>query len=204
MSPFKTHAHGLVQCIIALTVIVLLLACNTISIFNKSGPTSQSQNPYVQQPTAVDLGGDYLTYEGEINGVKYTIDHPANFTFSSAGGWDEFCLDVDDNLCVGIRRPEGNWSDPEAMATDVMTGLGREVSDFNIYHQQHTVTADGFTAYWVGCTYSSKGVKYEGSYLFVVVQNVGFEIAGYGEPEMMKTYQSTIKKMMESFILVYN
>jgi hypothetical protein len=161
------------------------------------------ENP-TPQPTTAESGEAYLVYDGEIDGVKYSIEHPANFTFSSASGWDEFCLDVHDSLCVGIRRPMGKWSDPEVMATDLMTGLSKEVSDFNIYHQQHTVTADGFTAYWVGCTYTLNGVKFEGSYTFLVVQNVSFEIAAYGEPEMMKTYQPIIKKIMESFLLGYN
>jgi hypothetical protein len=204
MFSFKKHVRSLPQYLGALIAITILMACNVISIFNKNSPILQSPDSQVVQPTAIELDEAYQTYEGEINGVKYSIEYPANFIYSTADGWDKFCLDVDDNLCVAVRRPDGLWNDPETMATDVMTGFGNEVNNFNIYHQQHTITADGFTAYWVGCTYSMQDVNFESSHLFVVVQHVGFEIAGYGEAEMMKTYDTVIKKMMESFLLGYN
>jgi hypothetical protein len=149
-------------------------------------------------------GGTYTTYEGNLNGVTYTIRLPASFIYSSAGEWDKFCLDNDPDLCVAINHQNGNWNDPQEMADEVMAGFSREVTQFKIDHQQHTTTADGFTAYWVGSTYTQGGVNYESSRLFVVVQHVGFDIMGYGEPEMMNTYQSVIKAMMESFTLGYN
>jgi hypothetical protein len=149
-------------------------------------------------------GGTYTTYEGNLNGVNYTIRLPASFIYSSAGEWDKFCLDSDPDLCVAIRHQNGNWNDPQEMANEVMAGFSRELTQFKIDHQQHTTTADGFTAYWVGSTYTQGGVDYESSRLFVVIQHVGFDIMGFGEPEMMNTYQSVIKGMIESFSIAYN
>lgn len=149
-------------------------------------------------------GGTYIIYEGDLKGVKYTLRLPGSFIYNSAGEWDKFCLDKDPDLCVAVRRQNGNWNDPEEMANEVMAGFSRDVTHFKIDHQQHTTTADGFTAYWVGSTYTQGGVDYESSRLFVLVQHVGFEIMGYGEPEMMKTYQPVIKTMLESFTLAYN
>ncbi len=168
----------------------------------KSGGSAARANE--EENTIPVGGGTYTTYEGNLNGVTYTIRLPASFIYSSAGEWDKFCLENDPNLCVAIRHQNGNWNDPQEMANEVMAGFSREVTQFKIDHQQHTTTADGFSAYWVGSTYTQDGVDYESSRLFVVVQHVGFDIMGYGQPEMMNTYQSVIKAMLESFTLGYN
>ncbi len=149
-------------------------------------------------------GGTYTTFEGKLNGVSYTINIPANFIFSTDGVWDKFCLDEDPNLCVGVLHQNGNWNDPEEMANEMMTTFKQEVTNLQIYHQQHTTTADGFNAYWVGSTYTRDGLDYESSHVFVLVQHVGFQIMGFGQPEIMTIYQPVIKAMMESFLLGYN
>jgi hypothetical protein len=168
-----------------------------------SAAVANDDTPTIQPPASES--GTYVTYEGDFHGVKYTIDHLENFTHSTSGDWQEFCLDVHDNLCVGVLPINGDWADSKAMAIDQMGLLKKNVSDFNIYHEQSTKTAvDGFPAYWVGCTYTWNGVNYDNSRLFVLVQHVGFIINAYGEPEMMQEYQAAIKKMMESFVLAYN
>lgn len=149
-------------------------------------------------------GGRYSIYEGDLGGVSYTMKLSASFLYSSDGDWDKFCLDEDPNLCVGVLHQNGNWNDPEEMANELIATFSQEVTDLQISHQQHTTTADGFNAYWVGTTYTRGGLLYEGSHLFVLVQHVGFEIMGFGQPEIMKTYQPVIKAMMESFSLGYN
>ncbi len=65
-------------------------------------------------------------------------------------------------------------------------------------------TTDGFTADWVGCTYTRAGVAYESPRLFVMIQPVRFEVAGYAPADQREMYAPVIKKMIESLPIAYN
>jgi len=153
--------------------------------------------------TAVAAGAT-VVHEGYLNGVGYTITHPNNFLYESDGDWDRFCLDEDPDLCVGVLHQNGNWNNSEEMANELIAAFSQSVDDYQIYHSQTTITADGFDAYWVGATYTQGAQPFESSHLFVLVQHVGFEIMGYGSTDKMETYQPVIKSIMESFLLGYN
>jgi hypothetical protein len=170
-------------------------------VMKTGGSAAMSDEP---ENTIPPGGGRDIAYEGDLNGIKYTIHLPAGFIYSSSGDWDQFCLDEDPNLCVAVRRQNGNWNDPEDMANEVMAAFGQDVTRLKINHQQHTKTTDGFTAYWVDATYTNNGLNYASSRLYVIVQHVGFEVIGFGQPEMMKKYQAVIKAIMESFVFEYN
>jgi hypothetical protein len=172
--------------------------------FKDPQPDATAASADEEENSIPEFGGTYDVFEGELNGVSYSLHFPANFLPASANGVDRLCDENDENLCVTIRRPIGSWEDAQGMADALMAELRSEVTQLNIQHQQHTTTADGFPAYWVGCTYTRDGVAYQSSRLFVMVQNVSFEIAGYGEPEKMETYAPLIKMMIESFTIVYN
>ena len=156
-------------------------------------------------PTMTGMGASRFTYEGEANGVQYEIDYPAVFVHTTTGGWQNFCLDAPEQLCVSVQREEGNWDTPKAMADEIMTAFASSVGDYQELGRQSASTAEGMSAYQVEYTYTWHDTKLKGVSLFVLVQHVGFEIAGYGEPPMMEVYyQAVIKGMMESFRLNYN
>lgn len=153
------------------------------------------------RPTLMPLGASYQTFTGSFNGIPYSLDHPFVFIHSSAGGWERLCLDAPEKLCVSVQPQNSGWSSAEAMAEEVITAFSSSVSDYQELHRQSTVISDGTPAYWVGYTYTWQGKSLEGSRLFVVVDQTGFDIAAEGEPVMMDLYQAVIKIMLESFRL---
>lgn len=170
----------------------------------KAGGSAASANETqpTQQNTIPEAGGTYETYHGDFHGVKYSINYPGGFTHASRDGWELFCLQG--KACFGVHPQNGTWSDAQDMSEKVLSVFRQGVSNFKISHQQSTTTKDGFSAYWVGCTYTQNAANYESSRMFVMVQQVGFELAGYGDPDFMKTYGPIFKTMMESFTFEYN
>lgn len=153
------------------------------------------------RPTLMPLGASYQTFTDIFNGTSYSIDHPYVFVHSVSGIWQQLCLDAPEKLCVSIQPQQNSWASAEAMADEVMTSFSSSVSDYQELHRQSTVTSEGFPAYWVGYTYTREGKALEGSRLFVVAQDAGFDIAAEGEPVMMELYQAVIKTILESFRL---
>jgi hypothetical protein len=172
----------------------------TKRVINLSTPKSPAKMTPTTLPTAVPDNTVSL-YEGDFNGVKYSVIYPGDFSHSSAYGWEQFCLTKHDRLCVSVHPSNGSWNDAQAMADDVMGQRKTDpsLSSFTIYHQQSTNSSDGYPAYWVGSTYTYKGDAFESSSLFIVIQHIGFEIVADGEPQMMEAYRQILNSIISSF-----
>jgi hypothetical protein len=165
-------------------------------------PTAKKKlNPL---PTAV-ASNVISSFDGDYNGVKYSVLYPGDFSHTSSNGWELFCLTTDKNLCVSVHPRNGNWDDSKALADEVMGEVRDRTSNMVIYDEKSTTTnMDGFPAYWMGASYTYKGVDYDSSNLFVVVQHIGFEITADGEPQKVEAYRRILDSIMNSFQLMYN
>jgi hypothetical protein len=201
--------------IAALLIVSLgMLACNVLTLFNKSETASTPQSETVEtqstsgpsdgQAEIPEMGGVKITYDGDFNGIKYQLDYPAAFIHSTSGGWQEFCLEGSEKLCVSIQPQNGNWNDTEAMADEIITGFSSAVGNYQELDRQNTYSGDGFPAFLVTYTYSWQGKDLEGSRLFILIQHIGFDIAAEGDSVMMDKYRSVINSIVDSFRLDYN
>jgi hypothetical protein len=191
-----------------------MLACNAVTWFNKPEIISTSQPEAVEalptsspsdgQAEIPEMGGVKITYDGDFNGIKYQIDYPAAFIHGTSGGWQEFCLDGSEKLCVGIQPQNGNWNDTEAMADEIITGFSSAVGNYQELDRQTTYSGDGFPAFLVTYTYTWQGKDLEGSRLFILIQHIGFDIAAEGDAVMMEKYRSVIQSIVDSFRVDYN
>jgi hypothetical protein len=155
-------------------------------------------------PTAVPANS-ISSFDGDYNGVKYSVLYPGDFTHTSSNGWELFCLATDKSLCVTVHPRNGNWTDAKALADEVMGQVREKTSNMVIYDEKSTTTnMDGFPAYWMGASYTYKGVDIDSSNLFVVVQHIGFEIAADGAPQKVEAYRRILDSMMNSFQLLYD
>lgn len=145
------------------------------------------------------------SFDGDYNGVKYSVLYPGDFSHTSSNGWELFCLTTDKTLCVTVHPRNGNWANAKALADEVMGQVREKTSNMIIYDEKSTTTnMDGFPAYWMGASYTYKGVDIDSSNLFVVVQHIGFEIAADGAPQKVEAYRRILDCMMNSFQLLYN
>lgn len=214
MYPIGNSAHLIKWAAAVLVISLGMLACNALTRFNQpetaSTPPSatveaqSTSSPNDSQVEIPEMGGVKITYDGDYNGVKYQLDHPVAFIHSTSGGWQEFCLDAPGKLCVSIQPQSGNWNDAEAMADEIITGFSSTVGNYHELYRQSTYTGDGFPAYSVGYTYTWQDKNLEGSRLFVVVQQIGFDIAAEGDPALMHQYRSLIQSIVDSFRFAYN
>lgn len=221
MNSDKTSPQRIILLVWMLLLAAGVVSCNFLRVFSESEttptstPTSQSASlePPVDtataeaptiHPTAEESDGAMSTYPGDYNGVQYALDYPENFVHTTEGGWESFCLDAVQKLCVSVQPQSGDWNDAQAMADAIITDFSSAVGDYRELSRESTYTFDGFEAYKVGYTYSFQGQNLEGSRMFVVVQHVGFDIAGEGELDLMEANRDLINEIMGSFRLLYN
>jgi hypothetical protein len=226
MYPVRNSVYRIKWTAALLVALLGTLACNAVTrliqpetapppqaAITVEAPTAQVVMTVEAQPTnspndgqeqAPESGEANFTYDGDFNGVKYQLDLPANFIHSTSGGWQQFCLDASDKLCVSIQPQSGSWNDAEAMADEVITGFSRSVGNYQELDRQSTYSGEGFPAYQVGYTYTWHDKNLEGSRLFIVVQNIGFDISAEGQAALMDKYRAEIKSIMDSFRLNYN
>ncbi len=170
--------------------------------------SSTQKPPTKEKPTALPSATPAkrgTLYDADFDGIRYSVIYPENFTHISTGEWEQFCLNSGDSLCVSIQiHRNGSWANAQALADETMAKIKKEVVNLEIYHQQSTMDADGFPAYWVGCYFTDQGIYYQSDKLFIVIQHIGFEIVTLGDPKMMESYQKTLKEIVESFRVGYN
>jgi hypothetical protein len=184
-----------------LVVTLAMLACNVLNRFMTPEASAATQPAPEEIPI---LSGATSTYNGDYNGVKYHIALPVEFVHSTSGGWEQFCLETSEKLCVSIQPQNGNWNDSEAMANEIIGGFSSTVSNYKEIDHKSTFSGDGFPAYWVGYTYTWQDTDLEGSRLFIVIQHIGFDIATEGSPALMDQFRSDTQKIVDSFLFDYN
>jgi len=155
-------------------------------------------------PTIMSMGASWMTFEGDFNGIKYSIDHPFVFIHSSSGGWQQLCLDAPEKLCVSAQPQTGNWKNAKEFSDDVLSGFSSTVGDYQEISRRDVITADGLAAIEVHYTCTWQGESLEGVRRFAVNKSTGFDIAAEGDPVMMSVYQAIIKNMLDSFRLANN
>ncbi|MHC1771125.1 MAG: hypothetical protein AB9907_05185 [Flexilinea sp.] len=163
----------------------------------------EEDSPYRVNKVTAPMDAYYPPDEG-FSYMDYTLDLSVPLTFWKEGNGNLFCpKESREQACVFVIQHFGYWDSPEEIADDIMGKYAEEVENFEIYHRQSTRTKDGFAAYWVGSYFSIDGTKYEGSHLFVQVQNVVFQIMGYGTTDSMDKYRQELKEIAESFTFEY-
>jgi len=169
-------------------------------------PTLKPTTKKKLTPLPTSVASDVInSFDGDFNGVKYSVLYPGDFSHASSNGWELFCLTTDKSLCVTVHPRNGNWTDAKAMADEVMGQVREKTSNMVIYDEKSTTTnMDGFPAYWMGASYTYNGIDNDSSNLFVVVQNIGFEITADGAPQKVEAYRRILDSMMNSFQLLYN
>lgn len=155
-------------------------------------------------PTVVP-GKTLSLFEGNYRGLGFTALYTEKFSHTSSNGWELFCLKSDKSVCVSIYPHNGNWDDAQALANEEMEKVRKKTSNMTIYQEQSiTMASDGFPAYWIGSTYTYKGVNYDSSNLFIVVQHIGFNIVADGEAQKFESYRGDLECIMNSVATTYN
>jgi len=150
-------------------------------------------------PTMVAMGASHELFSADFNGVHYSLEYPYAFVHSTAGGWERFCLEAPEKMCFGVQAQNGPWASAEDMANRVLADFSGAVAQYRELGRQKTTTGDGLPAYRVDYTCQWQGEERQAIRMFVVVQQVGFDVIAEGDPAMMEVYRPVAKWVLESF-----
>ncbi len=93
-------------------------------------------------PTMVGMGASWDIYTAEINGMKYTFEHPYAFQeVDRTESMAQFCLEGSDDLCIMIQAKPGTWDSAEAMANELMEEFGQKTNNYEELNRFSTSTA---------------------------------------------------------------
>lgn len=177
-------------------------AFDDVLVMAPGGGAAYAEEGPAARPTMMPMGASWETFNGTFGSAGYQVDYPRVFTYRQSGEWEVFCLDAPEHLCLSVRAMPGNWENPQNMADEIMGEYRDLLGEYAELHAQSSRTSQDLAAYWVGYQGNRDGAELEGSRLFVIQEQVGFDIAAEGTPVMMEVYREIIRTMMESFRVV--
>jgi len=166
-------------------------------------PEWENESPYRVNKVTAPMNDFYPPAEKWVT-TDYTLDISVPITFWKEGRGNLFCpKESNEKACVFIIQHFDRWGSPSEAADDILGKYAEQVEDFEIFDEEETFTKDGFYAYQVGTYFTIDGKSYEGSHLFVQVQNVFFQIMSYGTRGTIDKYREDLKQITESFSFEY-
>ncbi len=166
-------------------------------------PDWENESPYRINKVTAPMNDFYPPDEESVL-TDYTLDISIPITFWKEERGNLFCpKESNENACVFIIQHFDRWGSPSEAADDILGKYAEQVEDFEIFDEEETFTKDGFYAYRVGTYFTIDGKNYEGSHLFVQVQNVVFQIMSYGTRGTIDKYREDLKQITDSFSFEY-
>jgi len=173
------------------------------TVIETKEPEWENDSPYRINKVTAPMNDFYPPGEKMVS-TNYTLDISIPITFWNERRGNLFCpKESNEKACVFIIQHFSIWGSPSEAADDILGKYAEQVEDFEIFDEQETFTKDGFYAYQVGTYFTIDGKNYEGSHLFVKVQNVVFQIMSYGTRGTIDKYREGLKQISDSFSFEY-